>query len=976
MILLRYLLFSCVFLMAVLPCFGGAPDATPPMTDVTQFTPIQNWLICGPFPNPLAPGVTIYRHDETTLGYFIDYLKPIGGETGVQPANGVTFEVDGKKYAWQTCTAQQDYVDFSKAFSENKNVVAYAACTLKSDKECDILLALGSNDGIKVWLNGGVVWENHRPRAAVRDEDYVSVHVRAGNNLLLIKVDQSGGGWGLYARVADRAETEKKIRAEAVSTAELETKIEANTLTATFGRVSPLTILTPLPEYSAKILLSADKTIAEKKAPIGQRVTFDLTQLKDGPYTIICSVNSPQGELIQKTTFYRGKSHIRVECDPTDKVEVLDKDFKIVLKGFIQDPADINAQCIVRPDLAPFYLRWLVEMPGLGSRWFLADNGGKGYHFDVDAIADIALHEEVMKTLNSRMRDQLKQNIPVWLKKDIKMRLRQANSRSLTVRERIGVLSTLNATVASGTPELDVWYAPGTEKVMRNGILPSVHHDTVHVALARNEYEPVQIVLRPRTDLNHLEAILDPICGVNGAVLPAESVSINAEHYVDVKTVSDYFGSLDSWPDALPVLDKIFDAKGVENTPLWITLFAPKNQPAGIYRTALRVRQDGKDLTRIPIEITVFDVTLPDETYLRTAYGVSPDMKKYGSLSPAQQREVFDRYMQFCAEHRISPYTPHQYADFKITFEGNPVHAVVDFAAFDEAMTRYLDKFHFNSFNMGGLPGKLNGAPQYSPEYNRLFADAYGKIQEHLRAKGWLDKAYWYWVDEPPKNEYANVKRGMELLKASCPDIRRLLTCNQEDAPIPYFHGSVNLWVPIMDKYDTERAHARQVLDEEVWWYVCTGPKAPYPNDFIDHPAINHRIRYWMMNDLGLDGDLYWAITYWEQNPWEQAMSLDPKGSPWGNGDGRLLYPPRSTDATASSGPITSIRFENLRDGLEDSEYLMLLRGLAKTDTRAAQLLASAFHTLVPSTICYDQSSVAFATYRYAIASMLEGKNK
>ena len=32
-------------------------------------------------------------------------------------------------------------------------------------------MALGSNDGIKVWLNGGVVWENHRPRAAVRDED-------------------------------------------------------------------------------------------------------------------------------------------------------------------------------------------------------------------------------------------------------------------------------------------------------------------------------------------------------------------------------------------------------------------------------------------------------------------------------------------------------------------------------------------------------------------------------------------------------------------------------------------------------------------------------------------------------------------------------------------------------------------------------------------------------------------------------------
>ena len=969
MILQRYLFFAWALLMVVLPCV-----AEPPVADVTQYASIQNWLVCGSFPNPLAPGVTEYRHDETTLGYYVDYLKPVGGETGVQPTVGAAFEVDGKQYAWQAYTAPKDYVDFTKVLSENKNVVAYAACTLKSDKERDILLALGSNDGIKVWLNGGVVWDNHRPRGAERDQDYVPVHVRAGNNLLLIKVDQSGGGWGLYARVADRAEAEKAIRAEAVSSVDLETKIEANTLNVTLGRVSSLTILTPLPQYAAKLVNGEGKAVVEQQAPIGQRLTFDLASLKDGPYSVACTIAFPQGDLVRKTEFYKGQSHIRIVCDAKDRVEVLDKDFKPVLKAITQDPADSKARCMVRPDLAPFYLRWLVEMPGLGSRWFLADNDGKGFHCTPETVLDLPLYDEVLKTLYARTREQLKQDIPAWLKKDIKTRLRQATSRSLSVRERIGVLSTLTASVTSGTRDLDVWYAPGTEKVMRGGALPPVRHNVVHVALARNEYEPVQIVLRPRTDLNRLEATLDPVCGKNGAILPAESVSINAEGYVEVKTISDYFGSVAPWPDPLPPLAKSFDAKGGENTPLWITVFAPKNQPAGIYRTALRVRQDGKDLARIPIEITVFDVTLPDETHMRTAYGVTPDMKAYGSLSPAQQRALFDRYMQFCAAHRISPYTPQMYADFNIKFEGNPAHAVVDFAAFDEAMTRYLDTFHFNSFNMGGLPGKLNDAPQYSPEYNRLFADAYGKIQEHLRAKGWLDKAYWYWVDEPPKKEYSNVKRGMELLKASCPDIRRLLTCNQEDAPVPYFHNSVNLWVPIMDKYDTGRAHARQALGEEVWWYVCTGPKAPYPNDFIDHPSINHRIRFWMMDDLGLDGDLYWSVTYWEQNPWDQAMSVSPENSPWGNGDGRLLYPPRTASPAdpAELGPVTSIRFENLRDGLEDSEYLIMLREAARTDAQAAALLASAFHTLVPSTVCYEQSSVAFAAYRHAIAGTLE----
>ena len=964
----RIVCLVCLLLPGGLsPCWGELP-----VSDVTQYTPIQNWLVCGPFPNPLAPGTTEYKHDENTLGFFVDYLKPVGGETGVAPAAGIRFTVEGKEYAWKPWTAQADYVDFTKAFDENKNVVAYAACELRSDRERDILLALGSNDGIRVWMNGKMVWENHRPRAALKDEDYVPVHVQAGNNLLLIKVDQSGGKWGLYARVADRAVAEKSIREEASPSVELETKMDANALAVTLGRVSPLTILTPVPQYAAKLVYNREKTVAEQGAAVGNTVRFDLASLPDGPYSICCAVSLPQGNLEKEMDFYRGESHIKVACDPQDQVEVLDNAFKPVLKALAPASPDTATRSMLRPDLSPFYLRWLVEMPGLGSRWFMADNGGKGFHFGIGTAVTVSLHEEVMKSIEVSTRDLLNQKIPVWLKKDIKARLRQAASDSLSIQAKIALLSTLTASVPSNAQGLAMWYAPGTEKISQCDKVPAIRHKAVQVALARNEYEPVQIVLHPDKDMNRLEAVLDPIHGPNGAVLPAESVSIDAEHYIEVKKVSDYFGSLACWPDALTALGKTFDAKAAENTPLWITVYAPKNQPAGRYRSTLKIRQDGQVIAETPIEITVFDTTLPEETHTRTAYGVSPDMKKYGALPPTQQEKLFDQYMQFCAAHRISPYTPHQYADFNLSFEGNPAHAVVDFTAFDKAMTRYLDTFHFNSFNMGGLPGKLNGAPQYSPEYNRLFADAYGQIQEHLRARGWLDKAYWYWVDEPPKNEYVNVKKGMELLKASCPDIRRLLTCNLEDAPIPYFHGTVNLWVPIMDKYHSERSQARQKLNEEVWWYVCTGPKAPYPNDFIDHPAINHRIRYWMMEDLGLDGDLYWAITYWEQNPWDQAMSLDPNNNPWGNGDGRLLYPPRSTDIPEKTGPITSIRFENLRDGLEDREYLILLREKGKHNPAAAKLLADTFQKLTPSTVCYEQSSLALAACRYAIADALE----
>jgi len=60
-----------------------------------------------------------------------------------------------------------------------------------------------------------------------------------------------------------------------------------------------------------------------------------------------------------------------------------------------------------------------------------------------------------------------------------------------------------------------------------------------------------------------------------------------------------------------------------------------------------------------------------------------------------------------------------------------------------------------------------------------------------------------------------------------------------------------------------------------------------------------------------------------------------PKGAkrPWGNGDGRFIYPPEAAaDAHPSGpvmdGPVDSIRWEMLRDGIEDYEYLAILEGL------------------------------------------------
>ena len=110
-------------------------------------------------------------------------------------------------------------------------------------------------------------------------------------------------------------------------------------------------------------------------------------------------------------------------------------------------------------------------------------------------------------------------------------------------------------------------------------------------------------------------------------------------------------------------------------------------------------------------------------------------------------------------------------------------------------------------------------------------------------------------------------------------------------------------------------------------------------------------------------GVLIWETVYWTsdtayqdranpQNPYLDPMCWVVDGTltpgtkrPWGNGDGRFLYPPEAAAdgkpaAPVLDGPVETLRLEILRDGIEDYEYFVILKRLmtekgAKLDPRA-----------------------------------------
>jgi len=75
------------------------------------------------------------------------------------------------------------------------NRAAYMLTELISDKEQTIRLYMGSDDGIKVWLNGKVVYNNNAVRPYKPDSDKADITLKAGKNRLLVKISQGSGEW-------------------------------------------------------------------------------------------------------------------------------------------------------------------------------------------------------------------------------------------------------------------------------------------------------------------------------------------------------------------------------------------------------------------------------------------------------------------------------------------------------------------------------------------------------------------------------------------------------------------------------------------------------------------------------------------------------------------------------------------------------------------------------------------------------------
>jgi len=99
----------------------------------------------------------------------------------------------------------ESFVDFNALapVGGKSQATAYAMRTLKTDKPRTIRIHTGSDDSLRLWLNGKLVKAVPAYRAAVADSEVTDVQLIPGENRLLVEVGQGSGGWGLILRLQD-----------------------------------------------------------------------------------------------------------------------------------------------------------------------------------------------------------------------------------------------------------------------------------------------------------------------------------------------------------------------------------------------------------------------------------------------------------------------------------------------------------------------------------------------------------------------------------------------------------------------------------------------------------------------------------------------------------------------------------------------------------------------------------------------------
>ena len=346
---------------------------------------------------------------------------------------------------------------------------------------------------------------------------------------------------------------------------------------------------------------------------------------------------------------------------------------------------------------------------------------------------------------------------------------------------------------------------------------------------------------------------------------------------------------------ALPLAGPVINVPAGLTRQVWLT-FHPTNALPGIYKGRILVGE-----LSVPITWHIYPLRFPDQPTLHLGGWDYTDVDARYEVTP-QNRDAFIRKLR---EHFVdSPWA---------------TSAVFEFARFDEWLRRWQGARQYCVFANGDVSGKISAWVEHArsrgvkPEQLvLLLLDEPNKPEDDAKILAWAkairaaNTGVKIWEDPTHTDPTKANQEMMTICDVLCPNRPMFLSSGQA----------------FRDYY--ARLHARGI---ELAFYSCSGPVRS-----LD-PYTYHRLQAWTCWQQDAKGSYFWAFG-------------DSGGaSSWNEYAGRVCYTPLFIDETTVTD---GKHMEAIREGVEDYEYLVMLRDRIRTAPpgpvreRAQKLLATA----------------------------------
>ncbi len=486
---------------------------------------------------------------------------------------------------------------------------------------------------------------------------------------------------------------------------------------------------------------------------------------------------------------------------------------------------------------------------------------------------------------------------------------------------------------------------------------------------AQGESEAFQVMLLPSADGKpaNISGVRCSVLRSKEGTIPSSALHIYRVGYVD-----------SPWGERIP--DPLFTDLNMGDPRDPVVLMAdvrvPRDAPAGEYTGSLRMAINDK-ATEVPIRLTVSDFEIPEENHLRTCFWFfRAQIKRHYGLDHDPTWEEYRPYLDMALRYRLTPVDCNEgnvEPLFQVYREADGSFSI-DWTEFDRfaeyILARGANVLHlaptqwFGSWFSEKLKGFYNTEtftdratgnteqfthPYLSDEHKKMLQWYLREACDHFEKKGWLKYAYLQPFDEVGENP--EVLSILKTCREADPRVKILMDVLRPGDSMA-MTPLIDIWCPLSPNLPGGGFEQVRKEGDEVWWYVCIGPKKPFANLFTNWSVTEHRQLFWQSWKYQAEGLLYWGINFW--NWWGTEKPYDKKTSwPAGNwtssttsgdtvGDGYFIYP-------GPKGPLPSLRLQAILDGMEDYEYLWLLDDLVKKAEAKgvpAMELATARHLL------------------------------